>query len=114
MNQLKASKQITVLFITHYPAMYGANQSLCALILELREHHRIIPIVLLRCRGPITDFFDKQGIMYYTSHFYWWINNDKGIVKKLLNLRKQALNSTRLSRIVNLISKEKIDLQFIQ
>lgn len=92
--------------------MYGANQSLCTLILELKEFYNINPIVMLRLSGPICDFFDRQGIKYYISHFYWWLNDNRGLFQIFLNVRKQIRNWLRLSKWVKLIEKEKINLVY--
>lgn len=105
-------KQLNILFLTHYSAMYGANQSLCTLILELKEFYNINPIVMLRLSGPICDFFDRQGIKYYISHFYWWLNDNRGLFQIFLNVRKQIRNWLRLSKWVKLIEKEKINLVY--
>ncbi len=76
--------------------MYGANQSLCRLIMDLHDNYNIEPIVLLPSRGEICEFLEQNKINYYVSHFYWWVNADKGILQKLLNYRKQFRNLFRL------------------
>lgn len=103
-------RKINILFITHYSSMYGANQSLCRLMIELREKYNICPIVLLSQRGEICEFLDQNNISYYVSHFYWWVNEDKGVFQYILNLRKQFRNWIHVKSWVRLIEKEKIDL----
>jgi glycosyltransferase involved in cell wall biosynthesis len=105
-------KQITVLFITHYHGMYGANQSLCKLILELRESYDILPIVLVPSRGVICDVLDQNNIKYYVSHYYWWVNNNNGVFQKTLNVRKQVRNLIRIPKIMDLLKNENIDLVY--
>ncbi|MDD4992428.1 MAG: glycosyltransferase family 4 protein [Paludibacter sp.] len=105
-------KKYSILFITHYPRMYGANQSMCQLLVELRRKYNIRPVVLLSQRGEICDFLDQNNIKYYVSHFYWWVNADKGVFQKLLNYRKQIRNLSRFSKINKLIEKEEIDLVY--
>jgi glycosyltransferase involved in cell wall biosynthesis len=92
--------------------MYGANQSLCRLIVELRTKYNILPIVLLSQHGEICDFLDQHEIKYYVSHFYWWVNADKGIFQKLLNYRKQIRNWLRVPKLLKLIENENIDLVY--
>ena len=103
---------MTILFITHYPGMYGANQSMCQLMVELRATYNIHPILLLSQRGEICDFLDQHEIKYYVSHFYWWVNADKGIFQKLLNYRKQIRNWLRVPKLLKLVEKENIDLVY--
>ena len=102
----------TILFVTHYSGMYGANQSMCRLIVELREKYGLHPVVLLSRRGEICDFLDQNEISYYISHFYWWVNEGKGVFQYLLNLRKQIINLLELRKIVQLVKGEKIDLVY--
>jgi len=109
-SQEMNNRKQTVLFITHYPGMYGANLSMCRLIVELRTTHGILPIVLLSSRGEICDFLEQNEIQYYISHFYWWVNAEKGIFQYVLNYRKQVRNWLGANKMVTLISKEKIDL----
>ena len=103
---------MTILFITHYPGMYGANLSMCRLIVELRGTYGIQPIVLLSNRGEICEFLEQNKIRYYVSRFYWWVNADKGIFQLALNFRKQVRNWMGVSKMLHLISDEKIDLVY--
>lgn len=101
-----------ILFITHYSGMYGANQSMCRLMMELREKYDVHPVVLLSRRGEICDFLDMNEIKYYISHFYWWVNEGKGVFQYLLNWRKQIINQLRVNKIIQFIGAEKIDLVY--
>lgn len=109
-NQNIFIEKKNILFITHYPRMYGANQSMCQLIVELRAKYNIRPIVLLSQRGEICEFLDTNEIKYTVSHFYWWVNADKGLFQKLLNYRKQVLNLFRVPKLLKLVEREEIDL----
>lgn len=97
-----------ILFVTHYSGMYGANQSLCQLILELRKKYNVKPIVLLPSTGEICEFLEQNDIKYFVSHYYWWVNAEKGIYQYLLNWRKQIINLLRVRSFVNLVKNEKI------
>ncbi len=101
---------MNILFITHYSAMYGANRSMLQLILELREKGNIKPVVLLRNHGDICIWLEKENIPYIITHFYWWVNEDKGLYKKILNIRKQLVNYYRIHKIIALIKPYAIDL----
>jgi glycosyltransferase involved in cell wall biosynthesis len=105
-------KIYNILFITHYPGMYGANQSMCQLMVELRARYNIRPVVLLSQRGEICDFLDQHDISYYVSHFYWWVNADKGLFQRMLNCRKQIQNLFRVPKLLKLLDGEAIDLMY--
>lgn len=102
----------TLLFITHYSEMYGANRSLLQLMIELRMKFDLVPVVLLRSSGEITEALDREGIPYVISHFYWWVNQEKGLFKKLLNIRKQIINKFRVAKIIKLIEPFNIKLVY--
>jgi glycosyltransferase involved in cell wall biosynthesis len=101
-----------ILFISHYLRLYGANKSLCTLMLDLRLNYNITPIVLVRAKGEITDFLDENDIKYYISPFYWWVNANKGFFQYFLNLRKQFLNFFRIRGILKMLSNASIDLVY--
>lgn len=107
-----SNSPVNILFITHYSSMYGANQSLCKLVIELRDFHNINPIVLIPSKGAICDVLNQNGIKYFISHFYWWVNYNNGLFQKLLNVRKQLLNLIRIPGLINLVKKENIDLVY--
>jgi glycosyltransferase involved in cell wall biosynthesis len=105
-------KKNNVLFVTHYSGMYGANKSMLALIIILRDKFNVDPIVLLRQEGPICEELDKYKIKYQIKHFYWWVNNNNGLFQLLLNIRKQLINLYRLFNIVNGVKSYEIDLVY--
>ncbi len=101
---------MTILFVTHYSGFYGANRSLYTLMLLLRKKYGIQPIVLLPCEGPMCAQLREAGIQYKVSHYYWWVNDNKGIFQWLLNKRKQIINYVRVTKMCALFKDEKIDL----
>jgi glycosyltransferase involved in cell wall biosynthesis len=106
-------KQVyNILFISHYSSMYGANKSLCTLMLELRENYEINPVVLLPNHGPICEYLDKNSIKYIISHFYWWVYYKDGAIERILNYRKQVRNLLRIVKIFKTISHENINLVY--
>ena len=92
--------------------MYGANQSMCRLITELRDNYNIAPIVLLPSTGDICEFLEQKDIKYFVSHYYWWVNAEKGIFQYLLNWRKQIINFVRVKSLVRLVENEGVDLVY--
>lgn len=99
-----------ILFVTHYSEMYGANKSLCQLILELKNNYSITPIVLLRNSGQICDFLVENNIKFYVINHYWWVNYNRGLFQYFLNWRKQILNLFFLKKTKNIIIDNQIDL----
>lgn len=103
---------MTILFIAHYSGFYGANKSLLKLMVLLRDKYGVNPIVLLPSAGQMCDELDRVGIPYYVSHYYWWVNYNKGLFQKFLNVRKQLINRRRISKICNVIQDHQIDLVY--
>lgn len=103
---------MTILFVTHYGGYYGANKSLLALMVLLRECHGTQPIVLLRNRGAMCAKLEEQGIEYVVSPYYWWVNYNHGLFQWGLNKRKQWVNWRRAKRIGNQLKEKNIDLVY--
>lgn len=103
---------MTILFIAHYSAMYGANQSLCSLMVALKREYNITPIVLLPREGEICAYLEREKIRYVVSHYYWWVNNDTGILQWGLNIRKQLRNRSRIQKLAQIFINESIDLVY--
>lgn len=95
---------MTILFVTHYAGFYGANKSLLTLMCLLRERHQVQPLVLLPSIGPMCEQLPQAHIPYVVSHYYWWVNDNKGVFQWLLNKRKQVKNYMRISRLVRKVS----------
>lgn len=106
------SMNTNILFITHYTGMYGANQSMCTLMVELREQYGITPLVLLPTEGDICKFLKNNNIQYFISHYYWWVNAEHGLFQYLLNWRKQFINFRRVSKIVQLFDSYTVSLVY--
>lgn len=102
----------TILFITHYSEMYGANKSMCQLILELKNNYDIHPLVLIPRNGSICKVLEDSGIEYKISHYYWWVNHESGLFKKILNIRKQFINLLKSRKLFNLYKDSNIDIVY--
>lgn len=92
--------------------MYGANLSLCHLINVLKRDFQIKPIVIIPNEGEITHFLKENNITYYISHFYWWVNSNKGLFQYLLNWRKQLINYLRIGQYTRLIKNHNVQLVY--
>lgn len=103
---------MTILFVTHYAGLYGANKSLLTLILLLREKYNVQPKVLLPTNGPMCAQLKDAGIPYKISHYYWWVNDNKGCFQCLLNKRKQVINYFRIPKLFRLFIDERLDLVY--
>ncbi len=103
---------MTLLIISHYSGFYGAAKSMLALILDLRERYGVESIVLLPSHGPLCEELKSHNIKYYVSHYYWWVNDNKGIFQYFLNKRKQLLNLYKINKIYNLLKEERIDVVY--
>jgi glycosyltransferase involved in cell wall biosynthesis len=69
-----------ILFISHYQDMYGANRSLCNLIVGLKEHQ---PLVLCPSKGDLTNFLNSYQIENLSNLYYrgWEYKNVKELIK---------------------------------
>ena len=101
---------MTILFVTHYAGFYGANKSLLALMLLLREKYGVQPLVLLPSEGPMCAQLGQEHIPYRVSHYYWWVNDNHGIFQWLLNKRKQLINYFRIPKLCRLFSENHPEL----
>ena len=87
---------MTIVFVTHYSGYYGANKSLLTVMCLLRERFGIKPLVLLPSSGPVCGALEEVGIPYVIRHYYWWVNDNHGLFKWLLNKRKQWRNQLKI------------------
>ena len=99
-----------VLFVTHYAGFYGANKSLYTLMLLLREKYGVQPMVLLPKEGLMCTMLQKADIPYRVSHYYWWVNDNKGFFQWILNKRKQLINYLRVPKLCKLFSERSPEL----
>lgn len=104
------NKKVNILFVTHYAEMYGANQSMLQLIIELTEKHSVAPIVLLPRSGSICEKLKANNIPYLITHYYWWVNDNHGLFQFVLNWRKQFINYLKLPKVINMLDSYSIDL----
>ena len=103
---------MTVLFVAHYSGFYGANKSLLTLMVLLRQHYGVKPLVLLPNKGAMCSMLEEQGIKYYVYPYYWWVNYNHGLFQWVLNKRKQWINCGRVKKISAYFKDEGIDLVY--
>ncbi|MBK1645092.1 hypothetical protein CKO25_10590 [Thiocapsa imhoffii] len=65
---------MTVLHVTSYGELYGANRSLLDLVDGLRDHG-VRSIVLVPCEGGLTATCQRHGIEYLVWPFETWVNS---------------------------------------
>lgn len=65
---------MNILFVAHYPYLYGANLSLLNLIDGLRQRHGIKCSVLAPQQGPFTQRLSEMGVPYNIVPFHNWIH----------------------------------------
>lgn len=90
--------------------MYGANKSLCRLMIELRENYSVQPIVLMRSKGSVCNFLDAHNIKYIVSHFYWWVHIKGRSNTHIHEVYKQIKNKFYIRKILKKVRDYKIDL----
>lgn len=83
---------MTILFITHYNALYGANKSLINLIDGLLNSKNELKIILIAPEGAICEEVRKRGVEVFEVPFYNEIYTGKknrfsvkSVVKNLIN-----------------------------
>lgn len=103
---------MTILFVTHYAGYYGANKSMVTLISLLREKYGVQPLVLLPSEGAVCHSLKENNIPYQVHHYYWWVNDNKGVFQYWLNKRKQLKNIFKSRQISKLLQGRNIDLVY--
>jgi len=66
-------KKKIVLFVSHSSNMYGAEQSLLSLVVNLNPNSNIIPIVLLPSQGRLKHELEKADIKTFVYPYSNWI-----------------------------------------
>ncbi len=102
----------TILFLSHYSGFYGASRSMLALMLDLRERYGVNPVVMMPSKGELCKELDKAEVPYLVTHYYWWVNDNRGVFQYLLNKRKQLINFKRVNKIAKMLQDYSIDLVY--
>lgn len=63
---------MNILFVAHDASMYGSNQSLFFLIIELRKRYKVKPFVLVPNEGGFTQKLKEEHIDYTIVNYSLW------------------------------------------
>lgn len=94
-----------ILFLSHYPSLYGANRSLLNLINELQKNGDE-PHVITQYKGELTDELDRIKVAYTFHKLDWgFINKEEysGITnyfKRIKSVRRDYLNANRIAKAI--------------
>lgn len=101
-----------ILYVAHYPGLYGANKSLLEMIVNLRETYGVYPIVLIPSEGELSIKLKEFKIEYYTFSYYNWIDFEEANKIKVAYrfIRYKIVNYMTLKRVNSLAKKLDIDL----
>lgn len=72
---------MTVVYVSHYPGLGGANIACLKLMTSVRERHGVTPVFLLPMRGPVVAELERLGIRYHILHFASWRGSRTGLRK---------------------------------
>ena len=96
---------MNVLFVTHYTGLYGANKSLLELVTTLRDSYGVTPLILVPAHGDISEELGVKRIEQMSVRFYPWVvgKNERSVIRKIKNIRKQTKNSLALKKALKKI-----------
>lgn len=87
---------MNVLFIVHYPELYGSIRSLLNLVSGLKEYG-IVPHFILPSKGGLSNFLDQQGSKYAILKTERWVSENSYSTKdKFRIFQKLSYNSDQI------------------
>lgn len=113
---------ISILFITHYSDLNGANLSLLHLMKELRKYNKYYIYIVAPAFGPFIDECKKLDIQCKIVDFYWWefynfnkCGSELKGISKLIKMIKQYMKLFynrvyATNRIIRIHKKNEIDI----
>lgn len=105
-----SSKEIRVLFISHSSGMVGAEKSLLSIIKNINKKC-FTPIVILPPSGLLNKDLCNLNIKTYNISCPWWVTGNKNILWKTLKILYCTIQEiVVLSRIYNIVKKERINV----
>ena len=97
---------MTILFITHYTGLYGANRSLLTLIQLLQSRYSVLPLVLVPNNdGPLLESLRENKIHYYAMPYYM-----ETMPPRYHNIKIQWNNIKFAFKIKKMLQEQKIDI----
>lgn len=100
----------TILFISHYADLLGANRSLLGLLEYVQRSNLYTPIVLLPREGEICQALEELGVKYLRLRFYSSVYEKKNFLDVIKSLFRGLLNVFILIKLYFLFKKDNIDL----
>ena len=102
-----------VLFITHGPLLYGAQQSLLALLSSI-DRRRITPILLSPREGPLTEDARRLGVQVVLSDIEHWVAFGEAAKVSPLKRWIQVVSGMkrRARAIAEIVTRLNIDLVY--
>ena len=94
--------------------MLGANKSLLALMLDLRERYNLKPLVLMYDTkdGSLAEELEINNIQYIISPMKFWVVGKKTKFKYLRGIKGYIENITNINTIYNIIQNDNISLVY--
>lgn len=96
---------MNILFISHYPALYGANRSLLNLIEGLIPKG-VNPMVICTKEGDLTLELENLNIPYYSVPFHYWCGikpkkrrNVFKYIIQIIKYKRQVLKITEINKL---------------
>ena len=108
------NKNTTILFLTYTRTLFGANKSLLALMLDLRERYNVKPIVLMYDKndGPLAEELEKYNIPYIISPMKFWVVGKDTKLKYLRGLKGYIENKKNIQNILERVQNYDINLVY--
>lgn len=101
--------RLNVLFLVHYPELYGSIRSLLDLVNGLRAYS-VFPYFIVPAGGSLSKVLDDDGITYEIVSLPRWVSEKPASITGQFKLRAQLLQSAKV--ITEYIKSWKIDLVY--
>ena len=100
---------MSILFVVHYPELYGSIRSLLNLVLGLKSYD-IVPFFIVPAEGSLSEFLGNQGIRYAVLSGESWVSEKPVPIKEKVD---HIHRMNRFSRqIGDYIEQWQIDLVY--
>lgn len=102
---------MTVLYVTHYSALFGANRALIEIIEEGKKNG-ISPVVISLLDGRLVTEMKKRDVPCYVVKGYPWTTkkNSPQYVRIMKQVRNQVVNKIAANKIMQICKKHKVDV----
>lgn len=100
---------MNILFVVHYPELYGSIRSLLDLVLGL-ESSGIIPYFIVPAEGSLSESLAHQGIRYEILDGESWVSEKPVPIKEKVNLVFRLIRNSR--QIDDYVKHWQIDLLY--